>query len=217
MALPYKGGRFRQVLVLPAAGGADARSAAALAASLSSGPAVASLRAALARGAAERVRLRLPRFRLEYGVKDLRPALSAAGLRSAFDADGGFLGVADDPLLRLSKVLHKAVVEVNEEGTEAAAATAAVMMTRSARIEPPPVRASASRRRRSLLRHPQPQPPSQTNSLSPVVRNAARPPLPGPPPPRTRAAGVRGGPPVRPGDRGRAHGRAALHGARGRP
>ena len=50
-----------------------------------------------------------------------------------------FSGMSDDPNgLYISKVIHQAVVEVNEEGTEAAAATAVVMMKRCALREPPP-------------------------------------------------------------------------------
>lgn len=147
VALPYKGKRFRQLLLLPAAGSPDARSAGALAASLGAGgaAALAAARSALdSPSALERVRLQLPRLRLEFGPTDLKPQLSAAGLAGAFNGVGGFLGMADDRDLHLSKVFHKAVVEVNEEGTEAAAATAAVMMTRSVRIEPPPVRFCAA-------------------------------------------------------------------------
>lgn len=58
------------------------------------------------------------------------------GLNEAFDGQGGFLTMSDDPDLRLSKVIHMAVCEVNEEGTEAAAATAAVVATKSLPMPP---------------------------------------------------------------------------------
>ena len=45
-----------------------------------------------------------------------------------------------DPDAHLSDVLHKALLEVTEEGTVAAAATAAIMATRSISIQPPPER-----------------------------------------------------------------------------
>jgi len=82
------------------------------------------------------VELYLPRFKLEYGVKDIVPALVSMGLEEAFLAGtpgrmSGFERMTDDPLVYLSNVFHKAVMEVNEEGTEAAAVTGAVMATRS--------------------------------------------------------------------------------------
>jgi len=79
-----------------------------------------------------KVDLSLPRFKLEYGVRDLRAVLSLLGLTDAFVSnDGPFLKMTDDVTVHLEQVLHKAVMEVNEEGTEAAAVTAAVMMQRS--------------------------------------------------------------------------------------
>jgi len=66
----------------------------------------------------------LPRFRVEYGV-DLLPNLVALGGGELAGVD--FLGMGAGPLA-ISKVIHKTFVEVNEEGTEAAAVTAVAMV-----------------------------------------------------------------------------------------
>ncbi|MBX2999050.1 MAG: serpin family protein [Caldilineaceae bacterium] len=71
----------------------------------------------------------LPRFKVEYGI-DLFPALVEVGGDALGAVD--FLGMGAGPLM-ISNVIHKSVIEVNEEGTEAAAATA-VIMTRG--LEP---------------------------------------------------------------------------------
>jgi len=65
----------------------------------------------------------LPLFKIEY-EEDLLQALTALGGDEVEGED--FIGVGVGPLI-ISSVMHKAVVEVNEEGTRAAAATAVVM------------------------------------------------------------------------------------------
>jgi serine protease inhibitor len=84
--------------------------------------------------AAKEGTLKLPRFKMEYDV-DLIPALQAFGMKKAFDpVQADFSGIA--PQLYISKVRQKAFVEVKEEGTEAAAATAVGIM--AAGIPMPP-------------------------------------------------------------------------------
>ncbi|XP_069554091.1 leukocyte elastase inhibitor-like isoform X1 [Brachyistius frenatus] len=80
------------------------------------------------------VQVGLPRFKMEekYDMKDV---LVSMGMVDAFDMSmSDFSGMSPANDLVLSKVIHKAFVEVNEEGTEAAAATAVVMMLRCAMI-----------------------------------------------------------------------------------
>ena len=66
----------------------------------------------------------LPRFKIEYEI-DLEESLKAMGVGTVFDYQRANLSGMIDPAgnVALSKVVHKAVVEVNEEGTVAAAAT----------------------------------------------------------------------------------------------
>ena len=67
--------------------------------------------------------LMLPRFKLEYEVR-LNDTLEALGMGIAFGGGADFSGMG--PSLFISEVRHKTFVEVNEEGTEAAAVTAVV-------------------------------------------------------------------------------------------
>jgi serpin B len=79
--------------------------------------------------------LRLPKFRIEYGVELNRP-LKALGMKQAFDSNAAdFSGIADRGLF-ISQADQKAFVEVNEEGTEAAAVT--MLQNETLGIEPPP-------------------------------------------------------------------------------
>ncbi|KAJ8010500.1 hypothetical protein DPEC_G00075740 [Dallia pectoralis] len=73
------------------------------------------------------VEVSLPKFKLEESL-DLKETLAGMGMMDAFDkCKCDFSGMSLNNDLVLSKVIHKACVEVNEEGTEAAAATACVM------------------------------------------------------------------------------------------
>ncbi|KAL3858656.1 hypothetical protein ACJMK2_008919 [Sinanodonta woodiana] len=80
------------------------------------------------------VEVSLPKFKIEASF-ELSKALSKLGMPDAFDeTKADFSGMRKEKDIYLSKFFHKAFVEVNEEGTEAAAATAAVMMTESIRV-----------------------------------------------------------------------------------
>ncbi|HHX17782.1 MAG TPA: proteinase IV [Clostridium sp.] len=68
------------------------------------------------------VLLKLPRFKIEYAKDNsgsLKESLKALGMKKAFEDDADLSGMSDISAL-VDDVLHKAVVEVNEKGTEAA-------------------------------------------------------------------------------------------------
>ena len=73
-----------------------------------------------------RVRVVFPKFTLETEYS-LPRALAAMGMPTAFSYDADFSGMDGTDMLFISEVIHKAFVDVSEEGTEAAAATAVVV------------------------------------------------------------------------------------------
>ena len=92
----------------------------------------------LAGTARHQVALSLPSFRLEAAF-DLIPALRRLGVTKAFGHDADFSGITDAEPLRIGAVVHKAYIDVDEHGTEAAAATAIVMRASAALRAPPAV------------------------------------------------------------------------------
>ncbi|XP_050986637.1 leukocyte elastase inhibitor-like [Labeo rohita] len=79
----------------------------------------------------QEVQVSLPKFKMEQ-TYDMKSLLISMGMEDVFDGQKVNLsGMSPNNDLLLSKVIHKAFIEVNEEGTEAAAATGAVVAVRS--------------------------------------------------------------------------------------
>ena len=84
------------------------------------------------------VHVYFPKFRLETRYS-LPETLGAMGMPTAFSRNADLSGMDGTRNLVISDVIHQAFVEVDEEGTEAAAATAVVIRLVSAPIDPVPV------------------------------------------------------------------------------
>jgi serine protease inhibitor len=100
--------------------------------------AAAGLAGLLAGAARHQVDLALPRFRLTAGF-GLVPALERLGVVQAFGAEADFSGISTAEPLRIGTVAHRARIDVDEHGTEAAAATAVMMAGHALIKAPPPV------------------------------------------------------------------------------
>ncbi|XP_046551363.1 leukocyte elastase inhibitor-like isoform X1 [Haliotis rubra] len=96
-----------------------------------------SLMEALKRVHKTTVNISMPRFVLESSF-EMNEVLKSLGMSDAFDEQKADLsGIDGTRLLYVSKVVHKAFLEVNEEGSEAAAATAVIFMSNSLPIIEP--------------------------------------------------------------------------------
>ncbi|MFM2072432.1 MAG: hypothetical protein RLZZ623_2695 [Actinomycetota bacterium] len=83
-----------------------------------------------------RVALALPRFSIESNI-EMSDALRAMGMNLAFDGTADFSDITADEQLHIATVVHQAIITVDEHGTEAAAATAAIGAATSAPSDEP--------------------------------------------------------------------------------
>ncbi len=122
LELPYAGGELSMVILLP-----QARDGLPALEQRLSAAALSQWLATLDQAGRGELDVTLPRFRTNYSA-DLTTPLAQLGMKAAF-AEGiaDFSGIDGRRDLYVSAVVHKAFVDVNEEGTEAAAATGVVM------------------------------------------------------------------------------------------
>jgi serpin B len=137
LELPYKGGQMSMLVLLP-----DALDGLA---SVEKALTVERIERIVGALAPTRVAVALPKFEVNpQGSLALATHLKAMGMPLAFDRErADFKGIANpkDPKdrLHIGNVFHKAFVKTDEKGTEAAAATAVVMMRATSMPMPPPV------------------------------------------------------------------------------
>jgi serpin B len=137
LEMPYKGDKVSMVIILPKAGKFE---------TVENIMDEKKLQEWTKSATKMEVKAYIPRFKFTQRF-DLSEDLSKMGMKDAFSAGvadfSGINGKKND--LYISKVIHKAFIDVNEEGTEAAAATAVVMSTKAAPIIKKPVIFKADR------------------------------------------------------------------------
>jgi serpin B len=106
----------------------------------------------IARMERREVLLFLPRFKMTTEFR-LKEPLGELGMSRAFSDQAEFGRISSQDTLKISEVLHKAFVEVDEKGTEAAAATGAVITVTSAVVGDEPIEFRADRPFLFLIRH----------------------------------------------------------------
>ncbi|RJP48944.1 MAG: serpin family protein [Anaerolineaceae bacterium] len=132
LELPYAGNALSMLILLPKEKDGLPR--------LEGQVTPAFLEQATAKLSKQQVFVSMPKFKVEAAFQ-LNEALIELGMTDAFD-DGkaNFAGMDDDEKsLFISAALHKAFIDVNEDGSEAAAASAIVMQLRSTPMQRPPV------------------------------------------------------------------------------
>lgn len=142
--LPYKGNEFSMVILLPKEIEGSGR--------LENSFTPRTLSSWLKAMQFREVNLLVPKFKME-STFELSRELEKLGMRDAFNGNANFSGLDGTTNLFISSISHKAWVEVTEEGTEAAAATAVAMVTKGISHEPPRATFRADHPFVFLIRH----------------------------------------------------------------
>jgi serpin B len=132
LAMPYESGngtRLSMLVLLPRNGDLDHVAGSLDATSLSG------LRQNLT---PQRVIVYFPKFTMETKYS-LAPVLSDLGMPTAFTGTADFSGMDGRRDLYIDDVIHQAFIDVNEEGTEAAAATAVIMGAMAVPVKEKPI------------------------------------------------------------------------------
>ena len=121
LELPYRDGPASMVVLVPNSRGQESLSA--LESQIGPG-----LREVVGAASDQEVALTMPQFRIKgsHGISDDSDRL---GLGHIFSPEADFSGITVEPGLRIDRLLHDAYINVDRYGTEAAAATLAVMDT----------------------------------------------------------------------------------------
>jgi len=137
LKIPYAGGNFSMIVVLP-----DDKVALS---AFQEGFSAEVFQKTLENMNYRDIRVMIPRFRSETR-SDLKPIFAAMGMHEAFSQNADFRGMTGNRELKIDKIVHQATIEVGEQGTEAAAATAVVIVQKSVPVpEEPPLVFKADR------------------------------------------------------------------------
>jgi serpin B len=124
LVLPYAEDELELVAIMPTAGSFD---------NFVAGLDADTVATATAQVARTQMNLSFPKFKLDHEV-ELTARLQALGMQTAFSDGADFSGIA--PGIALSGAFHQATITVDEDGTQAAAATAIVAVETSAPLNP---------------------------------------------------------------------------------
>ena len=120
IVMPYKGDKFSMIFILPNENDGLPK----LAANLGQGD-ISKIVSESTQN--DTIKVALPKFKIESKLDQTTDILKAQGIKQAFTGSANFSQMISNFDVHISKVIHKAVIEVDEEGTKAAAATAVVI------------------------------------------------------------------------------------------